>query len=223
MAQSTLNSDSPARVLRATRRHRRMTRRTSNTKALEIAERIEPAQRVLVEKMSAAEAAQEAVEDALDDWMSDDSVVDATIGSLSRKAEDYDAENPNARTHRGLFDGVAPSTVASLPRDEQPDTVVKIIERGSALPPEHPALPILTALAAANDRARESQRAYEQALTKLREAQAAVEVAKIAVVQVYRDNVIDITRAVGSEVAGRCFPRLRRSKKASAPGDDGQE
>ncbi|HEY8429683.1 MAG TPA: hypothetical protein VIL20_14965 [Sandaracinaceae bacterium] len=223
MAQSVSKDDSPGRVQGAARRHVRLTKRTKNARAIEIAQRIEAPAAVLEEKNRGVESARRAVEDALDDWIADDRDVDDKIASVSRRCVDYDAEHPGARTHVALFRGVAPSDVKYLPRAEQPDEVVKIIARASALPPEHPVVPLIPALAEANERARASQRAYEAALTALDEANAAAEVAKMAVVQVYRDNVIDITRAVGEELAERCFPRLRAPRRRRDGGEGGGE
>lgn len=222
MAQTVSKDDSPGRVETATRRHRRMTNRVNNAQAIEIARRIDEPHRVLIEKNAAVALAEQAVEDALDDWIADDNEVDDRIESVSRKSVDYDAEHAGAQTHWTLFRGRAPSDITYLPRDEQPDAVDRLIQHATALPPEHPALAILPALTEANDRARLSEDAHLRALTALHQARAAAEVAKLAVVKVYRDNVIDIGRAVGVALAERCFPRLRARRRKGEGGGGGQ-
>lgn len=220
MAQTVSKNDSPAKVERAARRHVRLAKRTKNAQAIEIAQRIEAPRVALLAKIDAAAAAGEAAEDAFDDWVADDGEVDDKVGSLSRKSADYDKDNPGARTHDALFRGQAPSDITYLPREEQPDAVVKIVARGGSLPPEHPAVALLPQLSEANDRARESHSAWLRTLTAVADAGAAAEVAKLAVVQVYRDNVVDITRAIGEELSDRCFPRIRSSRRKGG-GEDG--
>lgn len=223
MAQSVSKSDSPARVAGAARRHRRLTNRTKNATAIEIAQRIDAPLAALVEKNETLADREEAAEDAFDDWVADDSDVDDRIESIGRKAVDYDAEYPGARTNETLFRGAAPSDITYLPREDQPDAVAKLIGRTAALPPEHPAVAVVPALVEANDRARLSHGAYLRALTAVTEASAAAEIAKMAVVQVYRDNIVDITRAVGEELAERCFPRLRARRRKGGNEGGGEE
>lgn len=213
MAQTVSKSDSPKRVSEAARRHRRLTNRTKNASAIEIAQRIDAPLAALNEKNEALAAAQQAAEDAFDDWVADDGEADDLIGSIGRKAVDYDADHPGSHTTETLFHGVAPSDITYLPRDEEPDAIVKIIERAAALPPEHPAIALLPALTEVNDRSRASHDAHLRALTAVSEAAAAVEIAKLGVVKVYRDNVVDIGRAVGEQLAERCFPRLRARRR----------
>ena len=52
-----------------------------------------------------------------------------------------------------------------------------------------------------------------QDLPTLRLRLADAELAKMKVVQVYRDNVIDMARAVGAALAERCFPQVRSSRR----------
>lgn len=150
---------------------------------------------------------------------------DGHIGSISRKAKDYDADNPGANTHETIFQGQRPSDVTNTNRSEQPNTIVKIIERMAALPPEHPALPIRPLLAESNEQARESEKAHALAVTAKAEADAATEVAKLALIQLYRDVIIDTTRAVGEALAERCFPRIsappkKKKKKVEAEDEE---
>lgn len=221
MAQTVSKKDSPAKVERAARRHVRLAKRTKNAQAIEIAQRIEAPRGMLAEKIANAAAAREAAEDAFDDWVADDGEVDDKIASIGRKAKDYDADHPGARTYELLFQGQTPSDITYMAREEQPDAVVKLVQRAAALPPEHPVVALAPQLAEANERTRASHAAYLRALTAVAEADAAVETAKLAVIQVYRDNVIDIARAVGAELAERCFPRVRPPRRASSGRDDG--
>lgn len=227
MAQTVSKNDSPGRVERAGRRHVRMTKRTKNEQAIAIAQRIEAPRLELRTKMDAAAGAEEAVEDRYDDWLANDRVVDDLIYSVHRKAVDYDADHPGARTETTLFQGERPSNVTYTNREDQPDVVVKIIERAGSLPPEHPALPVIPQLVEANDQSRASHKAYEAAQTAEVQAKAAVEIAKLAMIAVYRDNVIDMTRAVGEQLTERCFPQLRTRRRRSTveveqDGDDSE-
>jgi len=222
MAQGLRTSFSPERVEGGARRHVRMTRRTKNEEAIAIAEGIERSRAALKEKNQAVVLAEIAVEDAFDNWIADDYVVDRLVHSVGRKTADYDGDHPGSRTHEAVFEGVSPSDVTKTSRAKQPNVITKILERASGLPADHPALPILPQLTAANDQARASQAAHLVAVTALTEAKAAAEVAKLAVIQRYADNIIDITRKVGEDLAERCFPRVRaRNKKTEEEeGDD---
>lgn len=224
MARALSKKLSGRRVSRYSRRHVRMAVRTKNEEAIAIAKRTEAPRAELDAKIEAAELAETAVEDAFDNWVADDREVDGHVGTVARKTEDYDAEHPGARTQHAVLQGQRPSDITRINRAEQPNTIVKIVQRASALPPDHPALPVVTLLSDANERTRESQRAHALAVTAKAAADAAVEVAKLAVIQVYRDNIIDITRAVGEELAERCFPQVAgtRKKKGGGGGDDGE-
>lgn len=220
MAQSPSIDDSPQSVERAARRHQRLTTRTKDAPAGAIAQRIEAPRATLAEKIRALGAAEEAQEDALDDWIADDDAQGDLVYSLSRKAEDYDADHPGARTHELLFRGEAPSDITGMNREEEPDVIVKIIKRGEALAEDHPGRAVLTAMAAAVEQTRTSERAYFTAVTATAEADAAADAAKLVVIQAYRDNIIDITRERGDDLAERCFPKLRhrrRNKKKTPP------
>lgn len=218
MAQSLSIKDGPAKAERTTRRHIRLTKRTKNPEAIAIAERAEPLRATLKAKMDAQAAAEEALQDFFDDWAASDREGDHHISSLDRKARDYDADNPGATTQWLIFQSQAPSDITYMNRAEQPDVVVKLIQRGQSLPPEHPAHPVITQLEESNERTRASYKAYVAAETELTRVKAEVQMAKLEVVKVYRDNIIDITRAVGEALAERCFPEIRspaRKKKES--------
>lgn len=225
MAQGLPKAMTPVRVERAARRHERMTRRTKNEKAITIANGIGPSRETLIEKNKAVELAEIAVEDALDAWVADDYVVDRLVYKIGRATADYDADHSEANTRETMFEGASPSDVTKTNRSAQPNVITKILQRSSALPPEHPALSLIPELTAANDQARLSEVAHGQAITARTEARAAAEVAKLAVIQKYADNIIDITRAAGEAVAERCFPRVtaprRKKKKASGDDDEG--
>lgn len=221
MAQGLPKTLPPVRVEGYGRRHERMSVRTKNEEAITIAKSLGPARDALKEKNQAVTRAEIAVEDAFDNWVADDYAVDVLVYAVGRKTADYDAEHSEANTREAMFQGVSPSDVTKTNRSMQPNVITKILQRASALPPEHPALPLIPQLTAANDQARLSEVAHTQAITALTEAKAAVEVAKLVVIQKYADNIIDITRAAGEAVAERCFPRViapRRKKKAG--GDD---
>lgn len=158
MAQSLSTKDGPAKAERTTRRHIRLTKRTRNPEAIAIAERAEPPRAALKAKMDAQEAAEEAVQNTFDDWDADDGEVDHHIYSLDRKARDYDADTPGATTQWLIFQGQAPSDITYTNRAEQPDLVVKLIQRGQSLPPEHPAHPVITKLAESNERTPRTKR-----------------------------------------------------------------
>ncbi len=221
MAQSVSKSHSPRRVARYARRHQRLTNRTKKEQAVAVAARIDAPAAELEARNADVDRAQRTVEDKFDDWCADDAVVDETIEAIGRKSKDYDAENPGSRTYATIFHGKNPSDITSTNRAEQPDEVVKIIERISAVPADHPALPLATTLTESNEQARTSHKAYLDAQTALVQAKSAAEIAKLKVVQVYRDNIIDMVRAVGERLAERCFPQVRKPrKKKSSTSDD---
>lgn len=223
MAQGLPKTLSPVRVDGYARRHERMSIRTKNEDAIAIAQGTGPSRAALKEKNQAVTDAEIAVEDAFDGWVADDQVVDALVYAVGRKTADYDADHPGSGTREAIFQGLSPSDVTKTNRAMQPNVITKILQRASALPPEHPALPLVPQLTAANDQARLSEAAHTLAVTALTEARAAAEVAKLAVIQKYADNIIDITRAAGEDVAERCFPRVsapRRKKTDHDGGDD---
>lgn len=220
MAQTPSKEDSPTKVERATRRHVRLTRRTKNTAAIAIAERIEAPRVTLREQITALAGAQEAVEDATDDWCADDAELDDLIASLGRKSEDWDADHPGQATKARLFADRNPSEVARVAREDEPDLVVKIVQRASGLPEGHPGIALAPQLEAAVERSRASRAAVLAAETHAAQVSAGVETAKLAVVQAYRDNAIDLVRAVGEQLADRCFPQLRRSRKPRKAAND---
>jgi hypothetical protein len=213
MAQGLSKKHSPVRVADGSRRARRQGKRTKNAKAIEQLSRLEEPEATLNAKIKASDDAATAEADAFDDWVADDQEVDAHVESASRKAKDYDADHPGMHTHAVIFHDQRPSAVTGTNRAEQPNTITKLVERMGALPPEHPALPIVPLLVESNDRTRQSQQAHALAVTARTEADAATEVAKLALIQVYRDVIIDTTRAVGEALAERCFPRVSAPKK----------
>ncbi len=221
MAQTVSKDDSPARVERAARRHVRMARRTKKAEAIAIAERIEAPRATLDEKMDLLTTAEEAVEDAIDDWQADDQEVDDFLGSLGRKSNDWDADHPGETTYRTLFVDQSPSEVARTAREDEPDVVEKIPQRAAGLPEGHPGAALVASIGEAVERSRASHTAVLTAETRAAQAGAAVETAKLAVVQAYRDNAIDLVRAVGEALAERCFPRLRAPRKRGKAAADG--
>ena len=124
-----------------------------------------------------------------------------------------DADNAGSDTYNRLFPNKAPYEITRTSRAEQPDEVVKLVQRMTAVSADHPAAAIVPELTDANEQARTSHAAYLRAQTALVEATAGAELAKMKVVQVYRDNVIDMARAVGAALAERCFPQVRSSRR----------
>ena len=224
MAQGLSKKHAPARVAEYAERAQRQSKRTKNEKAMETVDQLEEPRVALEENIEVSKAAAKRVAYAFDDWVGDDRVVDGHVASVSRKAKDYDAEHAGANTHEVIFQDERPSDVTNTNRSEQPNTIVKIIGRMAALPPEHPALPILPLLAESNERTRQSEKAHALAVTAKTEADAATEVAKLALIQLYRDVIIDTTRAVGEALAERCFPRVsappKKKKKVEAEDEE---
>jgi len=220
MAHGLSKKHAPARVAGYVERAQRQSKRTKNAKAIEVVGQLEEPRAVLEEKIEASKAAAKKVAHAFDDWFADDKEVDGHVASVSRKAKDYDAEHPGASTHEVIFRDERPSDVTDSNRSEQPNTIVKIIGRMAALPPEHPALPIVPLLVESNERTRQSEKAHALAVTAKTEADAATEVAKLALIQVYRDVIIDTTRAVGEALAERCFPRVSAPPKKKTVDDE---
>jgi hypothetical protein len=89
------------------------------------------------------------------------------------------------------------------------------------LPEGHPGIPVVASIDEAVERSRASHAAVLAAETRAAQVEAALETAKLAVVQAYRDNAIDLVRGVGEALAERCFPRLRRSRRRRREENDG--
>jgi hypothetical protein len=219
MTQTLTKKDSTGKIQRAVRRHLRLTRRTGSEKALAVAQRIaEPAEQ-LKAAADTAQALRNAAEDAFDDWTQDDARLDRAVTLAYRRAQDYDVEFPGLASHGLLFGNKSASYVTRSPRSKEPDLVAKIVARGAALPADHPVLPTLPALAERAEASRAAHRAWTDALQRVAEADAVVDVARLAVIRAYRDNVIDIGRAIGESLATDCFPKLRKPR-GPAGGDD---
>jgi len=209
MAQTPNRQDSIRRVHRAAVRHVRLTKRTGNQDAIAIAERIVPFAANLKERIGSVEGAREALGDGFDDWDQEDRAQDRTIGSIGRKAVDWDATHPGAPTLPLLFADQSPSDVTRTPRERQPDVAAQIVVRGATLPSDHPSKALLPTLSEQIDASRARHTAFRDAEKKYAEAVALAEVAKIDVIRQFRDNVIDMVRKVGPEISERCFPTLR--------------
>lgn len=222
MPQSPTTTDSPDSVRRAGRRHLRLTRRTGNAEALALAARIEAPLSVLREKLAAREAAEEAASDRFDDWEQDDRKLDAVVYAVERKCEDWDADHPIAKTHALVFAGSTAAVVARTRREDEPGETDKLVTRMARLPEGHPARPLAAQLTELGNASRTSQREHERALGVIGTTGAELEQAKLAVIAQYRDNAIDIVRAVGEDLAEQCFPRLRTAKKKPAKGTPGE-
>lgn len=222
MPQTPSTTDSPDAVRRAARRHLRLTRRTGNAQALAFARRIEASLGVLGEKLAARDAAEEAASDRFDDWEQDDRKLDAVVYSVERKCEDWDAEHAGATTHQLVFRGATAAVVARTRREDEPAETDKLATRIGHLSEAHPARPLAAQLTELGNAARTSQREHERALGVIGTTGAELEQAKLAVVAQYRDNAIDIVRAVGEDLAEQCFPRLRTAKKKPAKGTPGE-
>ncbi len=212
--QTLIKTDRAPAVARAARRHLRLSRRTGNAKAREIAERIAGPLEELEAKMAAAAAAQTAVSDAFDDFVQDDVRLDRAVRSANRKCVDWDADHPGASTTALLFEGRAVSEITRAPREKEPDLVTALVTRGTKLPPGHPAAAILTQLTELAQASRDGHREVIDARQRHVAAAAECDLARIAVVRIYRDNAIDIARAVGDDLADECFPVLRRRARA---------
>jgi hypothetical protein len=222
MAQTPVAGDSADLVGRSARRHVRLAKRTGNEQAITLSRRIEPPLAALKAKSTAWDAASEIASDAFDDWEQDDRTLDQLVYSVDRKSTDWDADHAGRRTRGMLFDDEPASAVTGLSREDEPNEVDKIVARGARLEDDHPAKPLLAQLTTRADASRTSHRAYLAALKGVATADAELAQAALDVIATYRDNVHDITRAVGEEIAERCFPNLRkRAKKAKAkPGPE---
>jgi hypothetical protein len=219
MAHSLGKNDSAGKVARGAKRHLRLTKRTGNTEAMTLAERIRAPLAQLEATAVALAAAREALQEAFDDWVQLDRLLDRTVRSCHRKAVDYDADHAGAKTTATLFAGRAPSEITAAPRADEPDLVASLVKRGEALPAGHPATPLLGPLGQQAEASRAGHRAWVDAAQREAVAATAVEVARLAVVRTYRDNLIDIERAGGPELVEDCFPTLRRT--AGSTEDDG--
>lgn len=220
MTQTLTKKDSTRKMLRSVRRHLRLTRRTGNETAQTLAERIaEPAEQLKAAD-DAAQSQRTAADDAFDDWNQDDGRLDRAVQAAHRRSVDYDAEHPGQTSTQLLFGGRPASQITSAPRGQEPDLVAKIVARGASLPAEHPAAALLPALTGLAEASRKAHRAWVDALQRAAAADAAVEVARVALVRAYRDNAIDLARALGDAFAQDCFPRLRSSHTAASEDDD---
>lgn len=213
MAQTLSKTDSPGKVKRVGRRHLRLARRSADEKAIAIANRLVTPLEALDKAIHTAALAVEAAEDAFDDWHQDDQRLDQAVRRIHLRCLDWDAVHPADRTAPLVFGGMAPSAITSAPRHKEPDLVSKMVVRGRELPADHPVAPLLDKLQALADASRKGHLAWTAAEQRVAEAHTAAEMAKLVVVRVYRDNLIDIERASGSPVAESCFPILRRSRR----------
>jgi hypothetical protein len=222
--QTLTTTDSIPRALRAARRHLRLARRAGHPEALALAERIQAPLEALKAKHQARLEAATAVEDAYDDWTQDDGALDRAVRSVQRRCLGYDAEHPGAGTAALLFRGLTASEVTYAPRDREPDLVAAIVARGAELPADHPAAPQLPELTALADASRAAHRRYVDVAQRRVAAAAEADLARVALIRAYRDNAIDIERAVGKAFAESCFPLLRgpgaRPSYAASDGDD---
>lgn len=213
MAQMLSKQDSPAKVLRAIRRHLQLTKRVAQPGAEAIAKRIGVPRDALAAAVEKKAKLSETADDSYDEWHISDSLLDRTVYSLKRKALDWDAEHPGERTLEALFQGRVASEVTNAPRHEQPDLVAQIVARAKSLPAAHPGQAVVADLGSKAEASRQAHRRWVDALQAVAAAGAEVELAKVAAVRAYRDNFIDIGRAVGEEVAELCFPELRRAQR----------
>lgn len=97
--------DSPDRVLRAIRRHLGLTKRVGQPKAETIAQRLEALRSVLQAAVEKRAKLSETAEDVYDEWRLADSVLDRSVHSLKRKAQDWDADHAGEKTFELLFQG----------------------------------------------------------------------------------------------------------------------
>lgn len=223
MAQTLTKNDSTPKVRRAVRRHVRLTRRLGNAEATRLAERIAEPDERLKAAADAALTLQNAAADAFDDWTQDDEALDAAVRSVHRKCEGYDADHPGANTTQLVFNGQPPSQVTKAPRGKEPSLVAALVARGANLPADHPVASALSGLMELAERSRSSERAWIDATQRTVQAAAEVDVARLQVVRTYRDNAIDIARAIGDELTRRCFPILRKTSSGRGAGDEEPE
>lgn len=219
MAQTPTTRDSSALVLRAARRHQRLTKRTGHDGCIALAQRLDEPIAVLAARVEARDRASAVAGDAFDDWVQDDRRLDRFVDSVARKADDYDADHA-ANTYALLFAGRSAAEVRAISRADEPAEVEKIVARGAALPDGHPARPLLTELASLADHSRRSHRAYLDALAAVGPLDALAEQSKLALLAVFRDNVHDIVRLAGPDLAEDCFPELRRRVSSEGPPDE---
>lgn len=210
MAQSLSKKDSPAKIVRTVRRHLRLTRRTGIDAAFEIARRIEAPMAKLDAAMTSSREASDSVEDAFDAWVQDDRRLDRSVKRLHRRSADYDMDHPPSRSVALIFQNKAPSEITNAAREDEPELVDKLVERASHLPDDHPARTLLSTLSAEAQASREGRIRWVDARKAAAVASAGVEVARLAVVRVYKDSIIDIGRTCGEDIADDCFPVLRR-------------
>ena len=215
MAQALGKDDSSETVVRAVRRHLRLSKRTGNAQALALAERIIVPRDALSVALKAKALKDDVVEDAFDDWVMDDRTLDRSVTSLGRKAEDWDEDHPPAATKKLLFADRTVTQVVRAPRNDEPDLVAKIVESGAKLPPKHPGAPLIPALTAQAKASRDGERTWIDKGQAASATDAAVEIARLAVVGAYKDNIIDIGRACGDAVMEDCFPALRKHAAAA--------
>lgn len=174
----------------------------------------------LVAKIDTRELARQAFSRTGDTAWLADRMLDDLIRKLLGRAKEYDTAHPGSHTQQLLFPGGNITELINEPLEVEPGKANQVSLKIKTLGSTHPLYPIAAEMDAAVDNVNAKLKLRDDAQKVYDEADAAAEVAKVAVAKQYNNNYHTAASDVDKYYAEKLFPRLRpKSKKDNgAPG-----
>lgn len=191
--------------LNAARRHIRMCQQ-HNTASLVAA--ILPAVRTLQAKAEASRLARMEREDAQDDLIQADNDLDNGVRALFEQARQIQRENPIDNSFQQLFPSGKYSAIVRSPLEEETTQVAQIGTRINSLPENHPLRASGVTLAQKLEKTITCLTTLNEAIRKLKLAEAEEEIAQAALRRQYEINYLDARAEYGKVFAERLFPSI---------------
>lgn len=204
MATMLQDRDSSDKHLDYVRLHSRRCNKNKGTEFL--AQRIKPLADTLSEKKVVTKQTIQNRQDANDDIKLEDTILDNEVRTVHEKCLQYDRDNLGHSVLTKIFPNGSFGWIVKLTEKEEPDEIDKLTIRIENLGSDHPLFPHAAILKEKANAVRNAIKAYNEAVTLQKSAEAEEEIAQASLRREYENNYLDARGQFGKAKAEMLFP-----------------